>query len=1048
MNKITGIGILFLLLLTTYACGSNTSLVEVTLVFNEPVQDVVLESDLQLEETWLSDTEVRISGLAVNQEISLLHSVATFDPAVFNVGKDLETVHITVIWSTVDEGLTETDTDDAGDNIDEDPADDDPIDDDSIDEDPIDDDFIDDDATDDDTTDDEEDLFDDRSQTVSVATVNELEAALDEISTGTIVYTNDLSGNITLHGAINLDLGGFTHNGDLEIATQEKGTVVFENGYLDGDLVVDGENITFTNYLTVSGDIFINAVATQSFYEEATGNTIIVFADMSLIEINNEATKVFIKASNISLVLNAPVSMVETSSNLTDVTIIGAQYIQQAIIMSETVSMDGLPGALEGDFLPIFDKPIMDSIMLPSLDALPYGATLETLENNLPTEITITTLDGDSFIVTVEGYNLMSAFDEDTIETQLMVFELILDIPEEVINAKFLVPEITIEIRSVRDSFSPIDFIYDENDIEFEYGEVDGLEAIIDDHLPSMLWVSLNGGWNWASIEAEWTLVSGTFDPETFDETVLVFSGMVTEAPEGYHILDAVPIEVTVTILERDEDYWVEEPYGDIHIQTQYPDAITWTIEEEVVEHTRHIYVTFDVNEDYRIDALEYYQTGYQVTADLPTHQFNRSTTSTTPLEIIVRATKLERPEFGDIYSSGTGTISNPFVITNHEELQNMKYYLDGNRHFILGNDIIIPEDFDFEPMSTPNPYKPFSGSFNGQGHKIIGYRVVNDQPTGFNYSSFIDRSYGTIENIIFEDVYHIIESNSSYDGIVTRFNGGTIRNVTVTGYREGKGNGLVGQNAGLIDNVIVDMTMKNANAGIAYINHGTLTNSTVTISTLITKQNIGRIAGVVGSNTTQSHIFGEISDGHISNVNATVLIQIDLDSVSGDSGLDIGGFAFSNSGTSTHDDQVQAGIYSSGVNVEIRMLGAYRVGNIGGFVSENIGGGYIYDSSAIGVVEGNHYIGGFVAQNRGGILPGELDKVFADVDVYASSNTAGGLVALNHGTSYSISAIVRDSEARGNVYGTTSKGSLVGSNSGRIFDSEGFGNVFDYIED
>ncbi len=1029
MKKITGIGMLFLLLFTIYACGNNTSLVDVNIVFSEAVQDITFESELPLEEVWLSDNEVRLTGLIVNQEISISHSEATFDPAVFNVSDSLETVNITVIWPTVDDDTTENDNDDVND------SDDDPIDDE---DDPVED--------EDDPVDDEI-IFDDRSQSILVSTTNELEEALNKISTGTIVYTNNLSGDILVNGAINFDLGGFTHSGNLEINTQEAGAVLFENGQLDGDLNIDGENLSFTNYLTVTGEIVINDVATHSFYEEAEGNTIIIYAEMSLIEINNDAANVYIKASNVSLVLNASLSTLETMVNLTDVTVIGAQYIQEAVIMSEDILMDTLPVALTGDFLPRFDKQIIDSITLPTLDTIPYGATLEELESLLPTEVTLTTLDGDNFTVNIDGFNLLSDFDEDTIESQVMVFELLLDLPDEVINAKFLEPSISLEILGVRDSFPAIDFIWDEDDMEFEHGEIDSLETIINDHLPSTLWVRMNG-WDFESITAEWTLISGEFDSETLDEMVFVFSGMVTEAPNGYHILDAEPVEVTVTILERDEDYWVEDPYGDIHIQTKYPDAITWTITQEDIGHLTYIYVTFEVDEDYRIDVLEYYQTGHQVTADLPTHEFRRGVTSTTPLEIIVRATKLERPEFSEIYSGGTGTESDPFVITTHEELQNMKYYLDGDRHFILGNDIVIPETFDFEPMSTPNPYKPFIGSFNGQGHKIIGYRVENDASTGLNYSSFIERNYGIIENITFEDVYHVIESNSSYDGIVTRFNGGTIRNVTVTGYREGKGNGLVGQNAGLIEDVIVDMTMKNANTGIAYINHGILRNSTVNIEILITKQNIGYVTGVVGSNTTQSHIFGEISDGHISNVSATVLIQVNLDSVSGDNGLDIGGFAFSNRGTSTHADQVQAGIYTSSVNVEIRMLGDYRVGNIGGFVSENIGGGYIYDSSAIGVIEGNHYMGGFVAQNRGGILPGELDNVFADVDVYASSNTAGGLVALNHGTSYSISAIVRDSEARGNVYGTTSKGSLIGSNSGRVFDSEGFGNVLDYIED
>ena len=172
----------------------------------------------------------------------------------------------------------------------------------------------------------------------------------------------------------------------------------------------------------------------------------------------------------------------------------------------------------------------------------------------------------------------------------------------------------------------------------------------------------------------------------------------------------------------------------------------------------------------------------------------------------------LSGEEISTLYNSDTGTSlsasqtfaagdgdTSPYQITNCQQLQNMNLHVGAN--YILNNDIDcsatvnINLEYGFVPIGTSAD--PFTGTFNGAGHKITGLTINR---SGINYIGFLGRIFGaTIENVGLEDVN--IVGGVNVGGI----SGGsddpdysvhsTISNVYVTGTISGTGNvgGLIG---------------------------------------------------------------------------------------------------------------------------------------------------------------------------------------------------------------------------------------------------------------
>ena len=85
---------------------------------------------------------------------------------------------------------------------------------------------------------------------------------------------------------------------------------------------------------------------------------------------------------------------------------------------------------------------------------------------------------------------------------------------------------------------------------------------------------------------------------------------------------------------------------------------------------------------------------------------------------------------FAPMFCGGTGTPENPYLICNAEQLDSIRYFLYDRFHFQLNNDIDLTDYLSagnpgynagegWEPIG--NADTPFTGSLNGDGHKITG---------------------------------------------------------------------------------------------------------------------------------------------------------------------------------------------------------------------------------------------------------------------------------------------------------------------------------------
>lgn len=185
---------------------------------------------------------------------------------------------------------------------------------------------------------------------------------------------------------------------------------------------------------------------------------------------------------------------------------------------------------------------------------------------------------------------------------------------------------------------------------------------------------------------------------------------------------------------------------------------------------------------------------------------------------------------------SGSGTSSDPYVISNGADLaffyKNCTNSNWNDRYYVLDNDIYLNEGY-FDYIDDGNfkyhlnnktyyiakdkyyttkddlnsetngqnihvlknrKYDPFYGTFDGNGHAIIGM-FFNDSNADSNH--FISHNYGVIQNVKFFNSIIISKKNSSLIGDI--YESGTTKNIVFNGTIK---NYAVG-NAGLIGTVV-----------------------------------------------------------------------------------------------------------------------------------------------------------------------------------------------------------------------------------------------------
>lgn len=367
-------------------------------------------------------------------------------------------------------------------------------------------------------------------------------------------------------------------------------------------------------------------------------------------------------------------------------------------------------------------------------------------------------------------------------------------------------------------------------------------------------------------------------------------------------------------------------------------------------------------------------------------------------------------------FSGGNGTKTNPYLIQNKYQLNNVRNHLSS--HFKLIDDIEFTEsDFDkgglfynsgtkWQPIGDSSNY--FTGSFDGDKHSIVNLEILYAENDSFGFAGLFYGNEGTIKNLKLENVWlsggSILSSQTATLGFIAGANDST----------------------GVIDNCIIDdkcgiASIAGGNivvGGITGTNYGNVTNceNNTRITSVSSSNSPVYFGGIVGINSDGviSHcknnsfisaygfaenktifvggIVGGISKGSILNCINFENINGNYSSSSYKSNSSVAGIAGTVTGKvnikncANYGEITAYGYYSTALaggivglagndNIEIREcfnVGKISATNNGSTKSAMSGGlcgyynGTMYDSYNCGQVSADDYVGGIVGSMDG----------------------------------------------------------------------------------
>lgn len=393
---------------------------------------------------------------------------------------------------------------------------------------------------------------------------------------------------------------------------------------------------------------------------------------------------------------------------------------------------------------------------------------------------------------------------------------------------------------------------------------------------------------------------------------------------------------------------------------------------------------------------------------------------------------------------SGSGSKSDPYVISTAVQLDKVREYSGEGIFFVLKNDISITADlatgttFDEKSKSnwsegnfTPigSRAEPFAGYFDGKGYSIKGLkikgqvRISGDASMANNAGLFSCLGEKAIvENIVIEDAEITGKSNT---GAIAGYSAGIIENCTVEKDVEVNGDnqtgGIVGSSDGILKGNVNkgDVTGAGAytggiagmasNTGVVLVdcsNKGTITGADHTggIVGMITSSGPATIKGCTNSGEVESET---ANAGGIAGIVNYKGVSVENCRNSGDiTSKTTGGIAAYNKG------QINS-CYNTGV-----VKGSNFAGGIAGDQSQQ--GSKIVKCYNSGKVHSANNAGGIAGCNET-----KLSHCYNTGEVSGSTAT-GGIVGRNKSMVWNVYNI-------GKVTGSTGAGALAGQNSGEI---------------
>ncbi len=317
------------------------------------------------------------------------------------------------------------------------------------------------------------------------------------------------------------------------------------------------------------------------------------------------------------------------------------------------------------------------------------------------------------------------------------------------------------------------------------------------------------------------------------------------------------------------------------------------------------------------------------------------------------------------VFDSGNGDPGDPYVITNENQLDAVRYHRD--KDFELGADINLGVSTyntgeGWEPIGTLA--HPFTGTFDGGGYIISGLLI--NRPVTDYVGLFGCVGFGAVIQDL--ELQGVDVTGNEFAGGLAGLSEGNITNCNVTG------------DTGILigNNVVGGLIGRNA--------YGTISNSNAQVQVSGNK----KVGGLAGDNING----GVVTESY---------------AVSGVQGTEsVGGLIGENDGT----------ISSSYATGDIS-----GVVNIGGLVGLNRG--TISGSSAAGAVESvnYNYVGGLVGQNGSSTSAATIENCYATGVVTGNLDYVGGLVGnFIHGSvrnCYALNAeIIRNSGSTYIKYG------------------------------
>jgi len=361
----------------------------------------------------------------------------------------------------------------------------------------------------------------------------------------------------------------------------------------------------------------------------------------------------------------------------------------------------------------------------------------------------------------------------------------------------------------------------------------------------------------------------------------------------------------------------------------------------------------------------------------------------------------------------GSGTESDPYVITNISELQAIED--DTDAAYVLGNEIDASQTARWNGQRGFDPIPSFTGRFDGQGYTISNLSI--DRPA--------EKTVGLFERVStdrFRDLRlsSVNITGGNYTGALAGDAAESVTNVTVSGRVDGREHtgGLVGSSSEKIHVRIVGSTTGatvNGTSSVGGIigSEGDILNSTST-ATVSGADNVG---GLVGAGT---YPVGEIRN---SSANVTVTGENAVGGLVGAEKYHIrsseaSGYVDGNRNVGGLGGQLTILATVQNSTASARVNGSENVGGVVGSL-----GGEIYRSRAVGNVTGNTTVGGFVGLNIDDpFQTGEIRDVSARGSVRGGSRV-GGIAGENAGQIENVVAVgpVQGASKTGGIFGVGS---------------------------